>query len=265
MTSLTIRRNNRTIDAVGTALAHTLGVAHRIVDLPIGSVERSPFNPAERTEVENLEKLTRSIQENGQLDPIKVVEFPGGIYKIADGNRRREAKSILGDFTVTCLVYTPNEPTEAAAAELLNKLFANLNVATRAFGGKDQLNACLQGAPGFTSGTRSVVAQLLALFPEQEYQEMLINKGMTPTQFRIAKKSTEYVLEGSGISEGTPTYQARIKKHLFYLMRHPMQQPMTAYVRLGYDRKALKNAIDNDRPVPHTSSQRVVEGWNKVQ
>lgn len=230
----------------------------KIETVPLEQLKRSPFNPQTRTE--NVTKLAKEIDEQGQLIPIVAVEFPNGDLVIADGNRRKEALEQLGRDEARVLV---QRASDGDSQRLLEELFVTLNQGTKAFNGRDKLNAALQGGPTFDANIKSAKLQLETLFPDEAERFMLVNKEVTTTVLNVAKKSTKYVLEGSGIGEGTPTFNKRVRNHILYLLRNNVQQYVISYMRLGFDREALKKAIDNNRPPPRVSSPRLIDSWVK--
>lgn len=230
----------------------------KIETVPLSQLHRSPFNPATRTE--DVDKLAAEIVKHGQIMPIVAVEQENGDLVIADGNRRHEALTKLGFTTAKVLVQRAGD---GGPKETLDELFKTLNSGTKAFNGRDKLNAALQGGPTFDANIKSAKLQLESLFPDEAERFMLVNKEVTTTVLNVAKKSTKYVLEGSGIGENTPTFTKRLRNHILYLLRNSVQQHVIAYMRMGFDREALKKAIDSNRPPPRVSTPRLIENWVK--
>lgn len=229
----------------------------KVISLPMSQVNGSRYNPVSR--VADVTKLQKSMEVNGQLHPITVVEFPDGVFRIADGHRRYEAAGNLGLEKINAIVHTPNKSEDADF--VLDNLFVELNKGSRAFNGRDRLNVALQDGPIFDGQSQSIKTQLEALFTTEEERQMLVNKQITSTVLAIAKKSTKYVIPDVG--QDTPTFLRRMKNHIMYILRNKVQQPLTAYMRLQFDREALKKAIDNNRPPPRVSSDRLKETWVK--
>lgn len=230
----------------------------RIETVPLKEIVFAEYNPETRTS--NVSKLADSIKEEGQLRPVSLVLFPDGSKHTADGHRTITSLKQLGEKEVKAVIYRPDENTVEAAKALLDKLFVELNKSTKAFNGRDRLNAGLRGGPVFDPNTKAAIALIDLLFPDPAEREMMIKAEVTTTILNLAKKSTRYVLNGD-ISETSQTFVNRLRNHIFYLLRNNVQQPVIAYMRLGFDAKALRDAIDNNRPPPRVSSPKLRETW----
>ena len=237
-------------------LAEKLNAKVDIRDVSLDRIRQSDFNPLGRTD--NVKALIVTLREVGQLEAIHAVNF-GTHLVIADGTRRFTAAPEAGLKTLRTVIYTPRDGVEAAT-ELLHKLYVELNMPRQTLKNGQMLSAALQGGPTFNPTVKSTLGRLQGLFSADEL-EMLNNRGVTPTTVAAARKSTAYVLTGT--SEDTPTFQNRLRNHVLYLARNPAKQAVNIYMRLKYDPVALKNAIDNNRPVPRVSSQKMVENWVK--
>lgn len=230
----------------------------KVTTLQLEQIEPSKYNPKTRTQ--NLKKLKKALTDDGQLVPISVVAFPDGKYRIADGHRRYQALTELEAANCNVVIHYPEYCT---AEELLDKLFVELNKSTKSFNGRDKLNVALQDGPVFDSATRSAKEQIQTLFNDPDELSLLIRKQITTTVFSLAKKSTKYVMPGVKIDENSKQFKERVRRHVLYFMRNNAQQAVTAYMRQKYSAEALKNAIDNNRPPPRTSTPRLQESWQK--
>ena len=245
-----------TLPASINNIAKKLNAKVDVRDVPLEKIRASEFNPLGRTD--NVKDLVASLREVGQLEAVHAVNF-GTHLVLGDGTRRKASAEEAGLKTLRTIIYTPVDGIEAAN-DLLNKLYKELNQPRQTLKNGQMLSAALQGGPTFNATVKSTLARLQSLFSEQEL-EMLNRQGVTPTTVGAARKSTSYVL--AGVGEDTQTFQNRVRNHILYLARNPAKQAVNIYMRLKYDPAALKAAIDNNRPVPRVSSQKMIENWVK--
>lgn len=238
-------------------LAKRLNATVQVRDIPIDLISASSFNPLGRTN--NVKALVESLREFGQLESVHAVDFDGRLV-VADGTRRLASAPEAGLKTLRTAVYTPKGGVETATA-LLERLYVELNQPRQTLKNGQMLSTALQGGPTFNSAVKLSLSILSRIFTAAEL-EMLNSKGITPTTLQAARKSTHYVLR-EAVAEATPTFQARLRKHVLYLVRNSAKQAVSIYMRLKYDPEALKNAIDNNRPVPRVSSEKMKEKWVK--
>lgn len=229
------------------------------VTIPMAKIHFASFNPATRTK--RVEKLAASIAERGQLRPVSLVRFKDGTFHVADGHRTITALHSLGKTDVMALVYRPNAGEDEET--VLSELFRDLNAATKGFNGRDKLNAAMRGGPVFDPNVKAALTQIKSLFPDRDGFEHVLENEITTTVLNVARKSTRYVLD-SDIGEDTVTFHDRLRKHVLYLLRNDVQQAIIAYMRLNYDKKALRKAFDLNLPPPRTSSPKLRESWVKL-
>lgn len=208
-------------------------------DIDLTLIAHTPFNPAGRRE--KVANLKESIGEFGQLEAIHVVR-DGSRFIIADGNRRVETLRQLGVNRARAYVYEGGQ-------EVLKQLFVELNQPKMTLKNGQMLQAALQGGPSFNGTVSSAEKYLNEHFSEQE-RELLVRQGVTPYGLSVAKRIAAYTMPGT--SKETATFHSRVRKTLFWLMRHQTQQAAIAYMRQSYSSEALKKAVDRDSDtVPH--------------
>lgn len=122
------------------AAAIPLPVAHEVIpdwlSIPVGELQRNPFQPRTDFEESGLKELTDSILQHGVLQPILVRKTDAG-YQIVAGERRWLASQRAGLESVPCRVLTleDQQATEAALEENLKR--RDLNVLEKAQAFKD--------------------------------------------------------------------------------------------------------------------------------
>jgi ParB family chromosome partitioning protein len=108
-----------------------------IVNLPIGQVHKSPWQPRRTFETEALEDLVRSIRERGVLQPLLVRQTAAGeqpAYEVIAGERRLRAAQVaeLTEVPVILMDVSDGEALELALIENLQR--EDLNIIEEAEG-----------------------------------------------------------------------------------------------------------------------------------
>lgn len=214
-------------------------------EVPLARLTRSPYNPVGRTD--DVKSLAKSLVADGQLEEVHAVRFPDGSLVLADGHCRHEAALLAGLAKLWVRIYTPADGQ--TADELLSRLYVALAQNKKTLKAGQMLNTALQGGPTFNSGVRGAHHLVWKLFSEQEIRDILVPAKVTPTLLNTAKRTTAYVLPDIG--KDTATFENRVRNHiLYFIRRQDAQQAANIYVRRGYDPKALKAAIDANKPIP---------------
>ncbi|MDO4730947.1 MAG: ParB/RepB/Spo0J family partition protein [Clostridia bacterium] len=93
---------------------------NRVRQIPIGRIFRSAYQPRRVFDDEEIKQLSKSIEENGILQPI-IVRKVDRDYEIVAGERRIRA-AILADFeTVPCIIINCDD-SKAAVLSLLENI-----------------------------------------------------------------------------------------------------------------------------------------------
>ncbi len=214
-------------------------------------INLSPFNPPDRTEPEALKKMRKLVEETGKiLDTIAVVDWGDGTYVIADGHRRYTVAQELGIKALRADVYAA---TDGNRLELVKELFRQRNLETKSFKNREACVSALLGNTPLNAGVKSAVGTLQELFPTQQERDFLVASGVGSYLLNVAKRVTVYCLQGSGIGKDTPTFRARLRKTVLWLIAQSSQQSATAYMRCTLSPKRLKAAIDAGKPTPGTT------------
>ena len=100
--------------------------------VPIGEIERNPFQPRTEFEDSALRELSDSIQQHGVLQPLLVRALPNGGWQLIAGERRWLAAQKAGLATVPCrvLALEDQQVCEVALEENLKR--KDLNVLEKA-------------------------------------------------------------------------------------------------------------------------------------
>ncbi len=96
-----------------------------ILLIEIQNIRPNRYQPRLEFKQEALEELSKSIQENGLIQPITVREFDGA-YEIIAGERRFRACQLAGFKEIPCYVLSPTEDQAAQMALVENIQRENL-------------------------------------------------------------------------------------------------------------------------------------------
>jgi ParB family chromosome partitioning protein len=109
--------------------------SERLLEVFIDSIEANPYQPRTEFVVEEIENLSRSIQEKGILQPLVVTELKEGTYQLIAGERRLRAAKLAGLTTVTVVVRANVSDQDKAELALIENIQRqNLNPIERAKG-----------------------------------------------------------------------------------------------------------------------------------
>ena len=75
-----------------------------IQEIPVGELDTNPDQPRQTFDDESIAQLADSIRDQGVLQPLLVVPFSGGRYRIIAGERRYRAGRLAGLETLPCIV-----------------------------------------------------------------------------------------------------------------------------------------------------------------
>jgi ParB family chromosome partitioning protein len=114
------------------------GAASR-ADVPVGAIEKSPFQPRKTFDDDDLEALSESIRNHGVLQPLVVRQF-GDRYQLIAGERRLRAAELVGlaNVPVTVVDFSDQQSFEAALVENVQR--TDLNPIEKAHGFKEYLS-----------------------------------------------------------------------------------------------------------------------------
>jgi ParB family chromosome partitioning protein len=84
-------------------------VAGAIADIEIKSIDANPFQPRTTFEEESLKELSRSISEQGVIQPLTVRKAGYDRYQLIAGERRLKAAAMAGLRAVPCFIRVAND------------------------------------------------------------------------------------------------------------------------------------------------------------
>lgn len=107
----------------------------RLLEVFIDAIEPNPYQPRTEFISEEIENLSRSIQEKGILQPLVVTEIQEGSYQLIAGERRLRAAKLAGLKTVSVIVRdNVSDKDKAELALIENIQRQNLNPIEKAKG-----------------------------------------------------------------------------------------------------------------------------------
>ena len=160
----------------------------QIVQIPLEKITVNPEQPRKVFREEELEELSRSIEDYGVLQPIIVRESVGGRYSIIAGERRFRASLLAGLTEIPAIVRNLEEEEAALIALVENVQRENLNFIEEARAYKKLMDEFhltqneIAQKVGKQQSTISNKIRILAL-PE-DIQEMLTGNRLTERHAR---------------------------------------------------------------------------------
>lgn len=151
-------------------------------EIPLSKINPNPYQPRTVWNEEDLDELTRSIRENGVIQPI-IVRKNGSFYEIIAGERRFRAASQAGLEMIPALVRaaTDEEMLELALVENIHRTDLNPVERARAYQNFIQSFSLNQTEAAQKLGEdRTVISNHLRLLDlPKDIQDMLIGKQLS--------------------------------------------------------------------------------------
>lgn len=138
-------------------------------NVPVGQIERNPYQPRKEFDKESLKELTESIREHGVIQPIIVRETgntDGPAYQLIAGERRWLASQHAGHATIPCRVMDVIDKTACEFAFEENLKRHDLNDIEKALAFKDYIETfetSIEELARQLSMSRSAVSNTLRL------------------------------------------------------------------------------------------------------
>ena len=137
-----------------------------VQEIPVGDIDPNTEQPRRSFPEEAMTQLSASVKEQGILQPLLVVEQPGGRYRIVAGERRWRAARQAGLATVPCIVRDMDMIRQMEVSLIENLQREDLNPMEEAAAIRALMQQC-----GYTQETvaarlsksRPVIANLLRL------------------------------------------------------------------------------------------------------
>ena len=161
---------------------------NKIIDIPIIKIRPNKAQPRRMFDEGELTSLSRSIKENGILQPLTVKRASQTEYELIAGERRLRASVMAGLKKVPCIIVRCSEKESAIFALLENLQRSDLGFFEEARGisklikkyGLTQEEAAVK-----LGKTQSTIANKLRLLKlTYEEQEWIINAGLTERHAR---------------------------------------------------------------------------------
>ncbi len=152
----------------------------KVLEIPVKDIHTSRYQPRLHFDVQAIDELAQSIQENGLISPITVREDESG-YEIIAGERRWRACQKAGLETMPCYILSPDENQAAQMALIENIQRENLTAVEEAKGYVQimrQAGLTQEEVAKRVGKSQSAIANKIRLLnlPEEVQQEVLEKK-----------------------------------------------------------------------------------------
>jgi len=82
-----------------------LNPSHKVLkQIDVNNIDLNPFQPRKVIDDSTIDELSKSIKENGLIQPITVRKLGKGTYQLIAGERRLKATKLLGETTIYCVI-----------------------------------------------------------------------------------------------------------------------------------------------------------------
>ncbi len=149
-------------------------------EIPIGNIERNPWQPRKDFDAEGMRDLSDSIREHGLLQPILVRELPSGTFQLIAGERRWLASQQAGLMILPCRVVDVIDQTACEFAleeNLKRKDLSDLEKAQAFSEYMKQFGASVDTLAKQLSMSRPAVANMLRLLDLAEPVKLALQQG----------------------------------------------------------------------------------------
>jgi ParB family chromosome partitioning protein len=176
-------------------------VAGAIANIAIAKIEANPFQPRTDFEEESLQELSRSIREQGIIQPLTVRKLGYDHYQLISGERRMKAAGMAGLKEVPCYIRVANDEQMLEMALIENIHRKDLNALEIAISYQrliDELNLKQEEVSQKVGKDRATVAnyiRLLKLPPEVQYALRFDQISMGHARALISIADTEKQLK----------------------------------------------------------------------
>ena len=151
-----------------------------VQEIPVGDIDPNTEQPRRSFPEEAMTQLSASVKEQGILQPLLVVEQPGGRYRIVAGERRWRAARQAGLATVPCMVRDMDMIRQMEVSLIENLQREDLNPMEEAAAIRALMQQC-----GYTQETvaarlsksRPVIANLLRLLSLPKEVAQMVREG----------------------------------------------------------------------------------------
>ena len=214
-----------------------------VQEIPVGDIDPNTEQPRRSFPEEAMTQLSASVKEQGILQPLLVVEQPGGRYRIVAGERRWRAARQAGLATVPCIVREMDMIRQMEVSLIENLQREDLNPMEEAAAIRALMQQC-----GYTQETvaarlsksRPVIANLLRLLTlpkevAQMVREGLLSAGHARVLAGMDREEDKVALARETLAKG---YSVRQLEQLAALRREAESHGQAAH------------KVKNARPLP---------------
>lgn len=200
-----------------------------VQEIPVGDIDPNTEQPRRSFPEEAMTQLSASVKEQGILQPLLVVEQPGGRYRIVAGERRWRAARQAGLATVPCMVRDMDMIRQMEVSLIENLQREDLNPMEEAAAIRALMQQC-----GYTQETvaarlsksRPAIANLLRLLTlpkevTQMVREGLLSAGHARVLAGLEREEDKVVLARETLAKG---YSVRQLEQLVSLRREAENQ-----------------------------------------
>lgn len=149
-----------------------------IVEIPIKSIRKNPYQPRREFDIESLQELAESIKEHGLLQPVVVIEDLDG-YMLIAGERRLRACEIAGIEKIKAVVADIDKSRFREYALIENIQRENLKPLELAYAYKELLEEhgiTHEELAGIVKKSRAHITNTLRLLSLSEYAKEALQK-----------------------------------------------------------------------------------------
>lgn len=176
----------------------------KILEVPIIKIRPNKSQPRKQFFEAELKSLSRSIEENGILQPLTVRKVSATEYELVSGERRLRASALAGLKKVPCIVIKCTDKESAVYALLENLQRADLGVFEEARGIARLIRRyglTQEQAAEKLGKTQSTIANKLRLLRlSLEEQEWIENAGLSERHARALLKLTNEAVRREALS-----------------------------------------------------------------
>ena len=186
-----------------------------VQEIPVGDIDPNTEQPRRSFPEEAMTQLSASVKEQGILQPLLVVEQPGGRYRIVAGERRWRAARQAGLATVPCMVRDMDMIRQMEVSLIENLQREDLNPMEEAAAIRALMQQC-----GYTQETvaarlsksRPVIANLLRLLTlpkevAQMVREGQLSAGLARVLAGLAREEDKIALARETLAKGNSVRQ----------------------------------------------------------
>ena len=151
-----------------------------VQEIPVGDIDPNTEQPRRSFPEEAMTQLSASVKEQGILQPLLVVEQPGGRYRIVAGERRWRAARQAGLATVPCIVRDMDMIRQMEVSLIENLQREDLNPMEEAAAIRALMQQCgyaQETVAARLSKSRPVIANLLRLLTLPKEVAQMVREG----------------------------------------------------------------------------------------